>query len=235
MIVLLQAACEPCAGVARCGADVPYLAATGRIVDKVTGKGIDGVQLDAVRRGGIAVGQDSLSTVTSEGGFWRIEFDSPSEGTLIADIRVSPPSGLGYTVAGLPLTARPNGGDANINQTWVSTPYFSYALELYRRGTSDERIRFRPVDFRLKSGVATVGTGVRDSVYSATSDGGGRVELFPQGQSGGVLPLGTADLVGDITVHLAAPLGPSVIRDVRLSPTYVYFGPVNVLRYAVGP
>jgi hypothetical protein len=234
-LLLFLAACDPCAGVAACAAGDGYLAATGRIVDKASGAGVDGARIDVVRRSGIGVAQDSLSTVTAAGGFWRVEFDAQSSGTLLADIRVTPPGAAGYLVRDFPLTTRLHGGDANINESWVTTPYFNYAGELFLNGTADDRIQNQPVEFRLRSGVATRGSGVQDSVFRATTDVGGRVELFPKSADGGLLPLGSEDLVGDLTVFLAAPLGPSVIRGVHLTPTYVYFTTVGILRYAVGP
>lgn len=231
----LLVACDPCAGVAHCVANPPYLAAAGQIVDKVTGAGVDGTRMYVVRTGGIAVASDSQSVITSGGGFWRVEFSAAEAGTLVVDAQVSPPGAPGYRVRGLRLATRPHGGDANLNTTWITRPYFNYAGELFRRGTVDDRIQHRPVEFRITGGVQTIGTGVRDSVYRAATDVGGRVELFPQTEQGGLLPLGTDDLIGDLTVILDAPLGPSVIRDIHLSPSYMYFDVGRIARYAVGP
>jgi hypothetical protein len=229
------AACDPCAGVARCGGSSPYLAATGQIVDAATGMAVDGTRIDVVRTGGIAVATDSVRAVTTGGGFWRVELATSSEGTVIVDVQVSPPGALGYRVRGLALTTRANGGDANLNATWITRPYFNYAGELFLNGTVDERIQNRPIEFRLRGGVRTVGTGVRDSVFRSTTDVGGRIELFPKSESGGLLPLGTEDLIGDLTVFLDAPLGASVIRDIHLAPSYLYFDAGRIARFAVGP
>ncbi|HET7187156.1 MAG TPA: hypothetical protein VFI52_03335 [Gemmatimonadaceae bacterium] len=226
------AACDPCTGVAHCEASPPYLAASGQIVDRVTGAGVDGTRIDVVRTSGITVGSDSVSAITSGGGFWRVEFDPADAGTLVVDVQVSPPEAPGYRVRGVPLATRPHGGDANLNATWVTRPYFNYAGELFRRGTIDERIQNRPVEFRITGGVRTVGAGVRDSIYSAATDVGGRVQLFPVTE---LLPLGTDDLIGDLTVFLDPPLGPSVIRDIHLSPSYMFFDVGRIARYAVGP
>jgi hypothetical protein len=234
-LLLSAAGCAPCAGVAECASGPGYLAATGQIVEKASGAPVEGVRVDVVRRSGIRVAVDSLSAVTSAGGFWRVEFDPESGGTLLADIRVTPPNAAGYVVRNLPLSTRAHGGDANINDSWVTVPYFNYAGELFLAGTVDDRIQNQPVEFRIRSGVATRGTGVQDSVFRATTDVGGRVELFPKSAEGGLLPLGSEDLVGDLTVFLPAPAGPSVVRGIHLTPTYVYFTTVGILRYAVGP
>jgi hypothetical protein len=227
--------CDPCTGVANCAADRPYLAVTGRLVDRATNAGVDGARIDVVRTGGIGVEQDSLSAVTSGGGFWRVEFATDTPGDLQADVAVRPPAVPGYRVRGLTLVTRPHGGDANLNQTWVTRPYFNYAGELFLSGTVDDRIQNRPVTFRITGGVPTYGTGVRDSAYRASTDVGGRVQLFPQSEDGGVLPLGTEDLIGDLTVDLGPPLGPRVVKGVRLTPSYLHFEPGRIARFAVGP
>lgn len=226
--------CDPCAGVAHCGTSEPYLAATGQVVDRITGAGVDGTRIDVVRTGGVAVDEDSLSATTDAGGFWRVEFSTSTPGTVTVDVRVSPPGEPGYRVRGLTLATRANGGDANLNQTWVTTPYFNYAGELFLRGTVDERIQNRPVEFRITGGVQTYGGAVHDSVYRASTDVGGRVELFPP-RPDGLLPLGAEDLIGDLTVFLEPPLGPSVVRDIHLSPSYIFFDAGRIARFAVGP
>jgi hypothetical protein len=164
-----------------------------------------------------------------------VELATANEGTVIVEVKVSPPDAPAYRVQGRAFVTRAHAGDANLNETWVTRPYFNYAGELFRRGTLDERIQNRPIAFRITGGVATYGTGVRDSVFSATTDIGGRVELFPQREQGGLLPLGTGDLVGDLTVFLEAPLAPSVIRGIHLAPSYMFFDVGRIARYAVGP
>ena len=235
VLAVSATACDPCSGIASCSEGGQYLSATGQIVDRLSGQGVDGARIDIVRIGGIDVAQDSISVTTSAGGFWRVEFAPSGAGTLEVDVKVDAPGGVPYRVRGLKFSTRLNGGDANLNQTWVSAPYFNYAGELFLRGTTDDRIQGRPIAFRLKAGVVTRGSGVQDSVFRAATDAGGRVELFPKGEVGGVVPLGADDLVGDLTVYFAAPLDSGVARDVRLAPSYVYFDQVRIYRVAVGP
>jgi hypothetical protein len=235
LCALSPMACDPCSGVARCNTNGAYLAAAGRLVDRVSGDGIDGARIDVVRRAGVAVEQDSLSATTSDGGYWRVEFAPSAAGEVVVDAHVRPPGEPGYRIRGLTLTTRLHGGDANLNQSWVSTPYFNYAGELFLRGTVDDRIQNRPIQFRIRSGVATAGSGVRDSVFRASTDVGGRVELLPKSLDGGLLPLGGEDLVGDLTADLASPPGPAVVRSVSLSPSYVQFEVVRILRMPIGP
>ena len=234
-LALSLAACDPCSGIASCSAGGRYLSATGQIVDRLSGQGVNGARIDVVRIGGIDVARDSISVTTSAGGFWRVEFAPSGEGTLDVDVKVDAPGGVPYRVRGLRFATRQYRGDANLNQTWVTAPYFNYAGELFLRGTTDDRIQGRPIAFRLTGGVRTRGSGVQDSVFRASTDGGGRVELFPKGEAGGVIPLGADSLVGDLTVYFAAPLDSGVERGLRLAPSYVYFDQVKIYRVAVGP
>lgn len=227
--------CDPCSGVARCASSQPYLAATGQLVEKVTDAGVDGARIDVIRTGGVAVDRDSVSTTTLAGGFWRVEFTPVEAGSMTVDVQVRPPGVAPYRVRGLVLSTRAHGGDANLNQTWVTRPYFNYAGELFLNGTVDDRIQNRPITFRITGGVPTRGTAVQDSVYHSTTDVGGRVELFPQREEGGLLPLGADELVGDLTVDLGAPLGLSVVRGIHLAPSYVLFDAGRIARFAVGP
>ena len=234
-LALSLAACDPCSGIASCSAGGRYLSATGQIVDRLTGTGVEGARIDVVRVGGVGVAQDSLAVTTSAGGFWRVEFAPSEAGTLDVDVKVDAPGGVPYRVRGLRFATRQYRGDANLNQTWVTAPYFNYAGELFLRGTTDDRIQGRPIAFRLTGGVRTRGSGVQDSVFRTSTDAGGRIELFPKGEAGGVIPLGADELVGDLTVYLAAPLDSGVVRGVRLAPSYVYFDQVRIYRVAVGP
>ena len=235
VLALSLAACDPCSGIASCSGGGQYLSATGQIVDRLTGLGVDGARIDVVRVGGVDVAQDSLAVTTSGGGFWRVEFAPSDAGTLDVDVKVDAPGGVPYRVRGLRFATRQYKGDANLNQTWVTAPYFNYAGELFLRGTTDDRIQGRPIVFRLTGGVRTRGSGVQDSVFRASTDAGGRVELFPKGDAGGVIPLGADDLVGDLTVYFAAPMDSAVVRGLRLAPSYVYFDQVKIYRVAVGP
>lgn len=235
VLALSLTACDPCSGIANCSAGGQYLSVSGQIVDRLSGQGVDGARIDVVRVGGVGVVQDSIAATTSGGGFWRVEFAPSEAGILDADVKVDAPGGVPYRVRRLRFTTRQYRGDGNLNQTWVTAPYFNYAGELFLRGTTDDRIQGRPIAFRLTSGVPTSGSGVQDSVFRATTDAGGRVELFPKAEAGGVIPLGAEDLVGDLTVYFAAPLDSGVVRGVRLAPSYVYFDQVKIYRVAVGP
>ena len=232
--VLGLVACDPCSGVASCSRG-DYLAAAGQIVDVETGRGVDGVRLDLVRTDGLQLDADSISAVTSDGGFWRAEFSPTAPGDLDVDVEVSPPGEEPYRLHGIRLSTRSHGGDANLNERWVTRLYFNYMGELYLNGTEDQRIANAPVEFRRTRGVSIYGPGQDAGVHRAGTDFAGRVNLFPALKSGGVFAREEAALIGDLTVQLPSGLGTAVLRGVALVPTHLYRQPSIIARAPVGP
>jgi hypothetical protein len=228
----VMAACDPCSGIASCSSGA-YLAATGQIVDPTTRQGVDGVRVDVIRASGIDVGQDSLSTVTRGGGFWRLEFAPRSVGTLGVDFVVSPPGEPAYRLHGVQLTTREHGGDANLNERWVTRLYFNHFLEIYRRGTVDDRIVGAQVTFTRTGGVALLGPGAPNGVYDGTTDFGGRLPLFPSTGDKAVYPTDDSPVIGDLTVTVQG-LGTTVIGGISLAPSHIYNEIGAIERYDIG-
>jgi len=227
-------ACEPCAGVARCSSG-DYLSATGQVVDQATGRGVDGVVIDFIRVGGIAVGADSVRVVTHDGGFWRVEFSPAEPGMVSMDINVATPGRPPFRIRGRSLWTHEHGGDANFNERWVSRPYFNHFAEFFLRGTQDDRAGNVKVEFRRTGGGEVSGPGIASGVYSRVTDAAGRYRLFPYSEPDSVLPLSGDAVVGDLTLLLAGSLGTSVLHGVSVPPTYVYREPSPIDRYPVGP
>jgi hypothetical protein len=232
-ICLATSACDPCAGIASC-ARGDYLAASGQMVDAGTGHGVDGVRLDFIRRGGVEVSADSLTTVSASGGFWDVEFAPSSAGELLVDVRVSPPGEEPYLIRNLALQTRLHGGDANLNQRWVTRLYFNYMGELYYDGTVDTRVANAPVTFRQTGGVALYGPGIRDSVHVTATDFAGRVNLFPSERSDGVFALEESVLFGDLIITLPSG-GTSTLKGIALFPTHLYQQLSIIARAPVSP
>ena len=229
---VMQASCDPCSGIARCDSPA-YLAIDGQIVDPVFGRGIDGVPIDVIWAGGVAVDVDSLSTVTSDGGHWRIELSPHDSGTVLVVVAVSPPGVARYRVP-LTVATHPRGGDATLLDKWVPEPYFAYAGELYINGTADQRANDAAVEFRRTGGVQLRGVGIASGVYTQRTDIAGRFSMFPT-TDGGVLPVTFGDVIGELHVDLGPPYGVSIVRNVVLSPTPVYHKQRDIYRVAVGP
>ena len=235
MLAMMMLACDPCSGVAQCGAadSSPYLAIDGQIVEAATGDGVDGVRVDVVRRGGVSVAVDSLSTVTADGGHWRVRFSPTVAGAIDADARVTTPAGLSYTVRGLHFTSSVRGGDANLVDRWVANPYFPNLGEFYVRGTDDQRVAGATVEFRRTSGVGLVGAGVKDGVFTGTTDFAGRLPLFTV-NGAGVFSNVVGEVVGDLIVH-RSPTDSSIVRGLHVASSYVYRRAPAILRFGVGP
>ncbi len=234
LVAATNFACDPCAGVARCSAG-DYLSATGQVVERANGRGVDGVRLGVVRVGGIAVSGDSVSVVTSDGGFWRAEFAPVSTGTLYVDVEVSPPGRAPYRVRGLPLVTREHGGDASLNERWVTRPFFNDFAQFVLRGTPGDPVANTRVEFRRTGGVPLEGPGIASGVYARITDAAGYYRLFPYADADTILPRGNDPVVGDITVLLGGALGTSVVRNVTLSPTYRYDTDSHLHTFSVGP
>lgn len=230
---LAIAACDPCAGVASC-ARGDYLAAAGQVVEAGTGDGVDGVRLDFIRSGGVEVSADSLSTVTRDGGFWDVEFSPSSAGELLVDVRVSPPGELPYVVHNIALQTRLHGGDANLNERWVTRLYFNYMGELYYDGTEDTRVAGVPVTFRQTGGVQIYGPGITDSVHVTATDFAGRVNLFPSERTNGVFAREESALIGNLTVTLPGGATRS-LNGLSLVPTHLYRQLAIIARGPVSP
>lgn len=227
------ASCDPCSGVVSCSSGA-YLSATGQIVDAQTRQGVDGVRIDAIRVGGIEVGQDSLSTVTSGGGFWRLEFSPASAGTLDADFQVSPPGVASYRLHDVHLTTREHGGDANLNERWVTVLYFYHFLELFTGGSADRRVEGAQVTFTPTGGVELRGPGVSGGAYHDTTDFGGRMPMFPFTGPNAVYAIEDGSVVGTLTVT-APGLAPLVVPALALEASHIYRDDAAIERFELLP
>jgi hypothetical protein len=227
-----QMSCDPCSGIARCER-AAYLAIDGQIVDPVSGRGIDGVPIDVIRVGGVGVDVDSLSTLTSDGGHWRVELAPHEAGSVAVVIAVSAPGVARYRVP-VTVETRTRGGDATLLDKWVPEPYFAYAGELFLNGTVDERVNDAPVEFRRTGGVQLRGAGIATGVYGQRTDVAGRFSMFPT-DGNAVFPVTFGDVVGELRVDLGPPYGVSIVRNVVLSATPVYHKQRDIYRVAVGP
>ncbi|CAN5903049.1 hypothetical protein BH11GEM2_BH11GEM2_20380 [soil metagenome] len=228
-------ACDPCSGVLGCSkpSDTLYLAADGQIVDPVSGVGGDGVRVQVVRRGGIPVTPETLTTVTANGGHWRVAFTPAESGFVDVDVSVTTSGGVSYTATAIRLTTSARGGDANLLDRWVAKLYFPNAGELFLRGTRDTRLAGAAVEFHRTGGIELVGSGAPGGVVRSATDFAGRVPLFTI-DDGDVYTSRLGFVIGDLIVKQSAT-DSSVIRNLRVGSSYLYRGPTGIIRLAVGP
>jgi len=198
------------------------------MVDASRGAAQDGVTIDVVRTGGVALEQDSVRTQTAGGGHWRIAIGAVSAGDAVVDVIVTPVApGRPYRVSGLRIHTVDRGGDALLLDRWVVDPYYPVQLELFYRMNPDSLAAGVAVEFRR-----TGGAELTNQVYIAATDRSGRVEAFLYND----FPTSLSDVVGDLTVTLPSPYGPSVTRGFRIGPpTYLFRAPIRVIRPGVGP
>lgn len=223
------AACDPCFGVGDCSGE-PRVAIEGTLVEHFSGQPSSGVRIDVIRTGGVAIANDSLSTVTGTDGHWQTNVVARDAGDVIVDINVSLRGVATYRVRGVHATATSRRGEGIVLPTWVINPYFAFAAELYYQATTDTRVGGATVEFHRTGGIDfTLGSG--SQVFMGTTDAAGRIGLFD------VFAHSTSlgDLIGDLVVHLPPPLAPDTIRGLHLGATQLLRAETQIIRLGVGP
>lgn len=230
--VSVSTSCDPCFGTSSCGATAgSRLAIQGQLVRASTGRGVDGVRIDVVRRGGVALATDSFSVVTSGGGFWHIESAAQSSGAVDMDFRVNTPElPHPYTVAGRRFNTVDRAGVATVLERWVVDPYSNYFVNVFVR-TTNQLVTSTPISFRRRSKTWLTGPSVSDSAATSVMDANGFAKLF----EGFGFFTDTGDVVGDLSVPIGSGRGTVVIPGVVLHPTYQYHETPIVLRLGAGP
>ena len=222
--LLLLSSCDPCTGTVSCRVPT-HFAINGQIVGAVDGRGIDGIRIDAIHVSGVPANRDSLSTRTSSGGFFRFDVGAPQTGRATFQLVVHTPRlDQPYRVP-VDVTTHDAAGDADVLDRWVADPYYASYLELFRRGTADDRITSTTVTFTRTSGAQ-----LSVPVFTTTTDAGGRAQLFLFN----VFPRTYEPVNGDLRIEFAPPLSPETQR-ITLTPTHLYRPPPGILRLAAGP
>jgi hypothetical protein len=218
------ASCDPCTGTVSCRVPT-HFAINGQIVGVFDGRGIDGIQIDAIHVSGVAANRESLSTRTSNGGFFRFDVGAPKAGNATFQLIVHTPRlDQPYRV---PVNVRTHdaAGDADVLDRWVAEPYFPNYLELFRRGTADDRIASTRITFTRTSGAQ-----LSVPVFSTTTDVAGRAVLFQFL----VFPRTYEPVTGNLLIEFAPPLSPET-QQITLMPTHLYRPPPGIVRLAAGP
>lgn len=222
--MLSLASCDPCTGTVSCRVPT-HFAINGQIVGAVDGRGVDGIRIDAIHVSGVAANSDSLSTRTSNGGFFRFDVGASQAGSATFQLVVHTPRlDQPYRVP-VSVATHNTAGDADVLDRWVADPYFANYLELFRRGTSDDRIASTRVTF-----TRTAGAQLSVPVFSTTTDIAGRAALFQFF----VFPRTYEPVTGDLRIEFAPPLSPETQR-ITIMPTHLYRPPPGIVRLSAGP
>jgi len=216
--------CDPCLGTLSCRVPT-HFAINGQIVSAFDGRGIDGIRIDAIHVSGVLANTDSLTTATSNGGFFRFDVGAQQTGGATFDVVVHTPRlDQPYRVP-IAVTTHNAAGEADMLDRWVAEPYFPDFLELFRRGTTDDRIASTEITFTRTSGAQ-----LSVPVFSTTTDVAGRAVFFQLL----VFPRTYEAVTGDLVIQFAPPLSPET-QQITIMPTYLYHPPPGILRLAAGP
>lgn len=229
--LLVLGACEPCAGVVGCSSSDARLAAEGRLLDPWSGRPSAGARLTLVRAEGVKLDDDSVSTTSDDDGRFGWDVGAAEGGEVVVDVIVEPRSEIPYRVRGLRWRASSVRGDGVVLPPWGTRLQLPYAGEMFYRFARNRLAVDIPVEFRRTSGAELYGSGMSAGVYRNRTDSAGRIPLF------GDLAYATStdDVVGELTVTLAAPYGRSTTKNVRLTPTPEFRPPIRVPRLGAGP
>ena len=202
----------------------------GQIVTTDLGKGVDGIKIDMLFIGGpgrLAI--DSTSTMTADGGFWRISVPAIVAESVLVRLRIfAPRLAQPYSVFRwvVPTT---RAGEAYVADRWVIDPYYPQTLQVYHRGRPGEIFPNIVLDFQQTSGPLMRGLDANNVIHTST-DGGAFAQFFLYS----AFASDTGPVEGVVTAHLPAPYGDSkTILD--LFPQIIYHAPPTFGTLAVGP
>src|SRR5205814_10414313 len=121
------------------------------------------------------------------------------------------------------------GGDVVALPAWSSIPHANDFGEVRRRGGANETIANVVVEFRRTGGVTF--NDLSSGVYDVTASATGFIPLFGDQ----LHPIDAGDLIGDLTIFLPTPPGPSVHRDYRVRSSPEFRHDAIITRIGAGP
>ena len=223
-----QSACDPCFGIALCNV-APRVAVSGQILNDTSGRGEAGATIDFVRRGGVGMAVDSFRTMTDADGLFLLEGEAAEVGEVMAELAVRPRSGPGYRVHDMSIRTTTRGGEALALSPWSTVPHLPDFAEIYRRGGGEETLGNVRVEFRRTGGVAL--RNLSGGVFTRTTNATGLMPLFADQ----VIPVDAGDVIGELTVFLPTPPGPSVQPNFRIRATPEFRRAAQIRRVGAGP
>ena len=222
--------CEPCSTTFSCE-QAPRVAVVGQIRDNVTGAPVSDARIAMHRASGVAFLGDSAVTITGSDGSFQVAMPTQSLGNAVVTISVASPGRTPYQVLAVPARATITTGEATILRPWVAAnPTLPYVVELYRNGTSDDRIANSSVTFRRTGGVRMFLNGVEVNQTSTTTNEIGWAFPFFD-----VTADAAGDVIGDLVVRLSAPLDSAIIPSLSFPALPVFGPPLGLVRLGVGP
>jgi 5-hydroxyisourate hydrolase-like protein (transthyretin family) len=221
LLVPFASACDPCFGVAACGAtQIRY---EGTLVRAFDGGPAEGIRVEFQRTGGGQIEPAVIVAHTDSAGHFRLVANADPqqvEGTLRFFFGETLPVD---SVAGVVLASTRSSRDLRHLGRWVIPyPHFETVGNLFFRATG-EPAQGVEVEFRRTGGVR-----VAPEIHRVTSDAFGNFSLRL-----GALELG--EVVGDLIIRPAAPLTSRTVENLRFSSTLSPTGNALVGRFGLGP
>jgi hypothetical protein len=210
----LFSACDPCAGLSACGSMPAHLVMDGQLVRAENGRGVDGIAVDVIRRGGVELATDSLRVTTTDGGFFHVDVRALQPGDVILDFQVNTPELPHPYIVSQRVTTVDRSGESFVLDRWVVNPYLlDYASII--SPSSGAPLPNTTVKLIRRGTVWLTGAPVRDSVATIVSDRTGLARLLASVTD-------TGDVVGDLVIEAPVPDGVITVPGVSLRPWYVY-------------
>jgi hypothetical protein len=200
LLLLIAAACDPCAGVLTCGG--PAVRYSGAVELRYTGQPIAGARVEFVRTGGVALERDTVVVTTDAAGRFQLEAGARGSGTATGVVRVTGADGaLLSVVSDVQLATSKASGEVRHLGAW-RIPYVHVGREgvIFWRAPHT-RAPGLEVEFRRTGGVQ-----VTPERFTTRTDSEG---LFPFL----ALPWEAGEIIGELRIRLPAPYDTVEIRD----------------------
>lgn len=221
-------ACEPCAGLVGCTV-APHAAVTGQILDDGSGRPVAGVVVDLIRTGGVLLERDSIRTKTDAMGLFGFDVGAERDGETVVTMVVRPPSGTSYRANGVVLQTTNRAAEARVMPPWSTVPHLPDYVEIHRRGAPGEALPGVEFEFKRTGGVDF--QNLPSGVFRSAANASALAPMFGDA----VRPSDAGVMVGDLTVFLPDPPGPSTYRGYRVTATPEFRYPARIYRLGAGP
>jgi hypothetical protein len=222
LLLLVTAACDPCAGVGTCSVpQVRYEGILNKLFANPPGPA-EGIRVKFVRTAGVEIEADSLVGRSDAEGRFRLEGRTRGEGEVSGNLWIYPPDTIApVRVEGVRmLTSRVPGDLRRLGEWKVPYPHFSYQGVLYYRATGRPATGIE-VKFRRTGGIP-----LDSDTFRVVSDQFGHFNLRPKTSIPG-------EVTGEITIFLLPPYKPYTIKELKLT-TFLEPRPDSLIRIGIG-
>lgn len=221
LVLVLTAACDPCAGIGTCVA--PQVRYGGVVTTLFPDIPARDVRVEFVRRGGVALEDATLTAVSDSAGRFVLEGRAREEGAVTGDLTFHPPAPIApLTIGDVRMeTARAAGELRQLGSWGVEYPFFSYRGALFHRNNGQPPAEGIEVEFRRTGGIP-----IEPDTFTVRTDEAGHFLLRPRTTV-------TGEVTGELVVHLLPPFQPYLVRGIRLS-TFTIPRNDSIVRVGIG-